>query len=547
MFRDPYRSSGSDLAYGGRGGAGGGGGGGPQRWDSERFAQERDRARFSGGGPPGPGFGDRDRFEERDSSFLQGPGGGRARERSVDEIYERRVPRGFEEDRYDSRQYYDEGPRHAPERPFGRDRGHSITIEKEREREREFIDPDPPVRRGGNRPAFLRRQSSLDTFDRKPLTRFVEREEYGPPARYREELRAPLPPPLTPIPLPRSRGLPPPRRYAEREYEDIEVAEPDYYGDDSFRGYPERVREREIIRRRRRSKDSRASHSVRGSVRSSSTSSSSSEETTISVRSEFPKKGKTRMPARLVHKRAIIELGYPFEEEGDTIIIQKALGRENIDEVIKLSEDFRNSEKAEMSGARSEAGTVIEERHEVFTVPPPPPPPANHMPPPPPAPVTIVQDTKIVEHVGPPHHHHPDPVIINTGPGPREEIYERRETYESGPPVGSMALAVRPHDHRKDERAIRAEIKALEAEKEALRAEKRAERELRKADRIRGHGRSSESDLVLYEHERFERAGEEVTLVRRERIEEPEGGVRIQKDKKVPPPKLVRAMLKTLT
>ncbi|KAH7323635.1 hypothetical protein BKA65DRAFT_72130 [Rhexocercosporidium sp. MPI-PUGE-AT-0058] len=532
MSRDPYRSSGSDLPYGG------GRGGGGQRWDSERFAQERERARFAGG-PPGPGYGERDRFEERESSFLRAPGGGRARERSVDEIYERRGPRGFEEERYDSRQYYDEGPRHAPERPFGRDRGHSITIEKEREREREFIDPDPPVRRGGNRPAFLRRQSSLDTFDRKPLTRFVEREEYGPPARYREELRAPLPPPLTPIPLPRSRGLPPPRRYAEREYEDIEIAEPDFYGDESFRGYPERVREREIIRRRRRSKDSRASHSVRGSVRSSSTSSSSSEETTISVRSEFPKKGKTRMPARLVHKRAIIELGYPFEEEGDVIIIQKALGRENIDEVIKLSEDFRSSETV-MSGARSEAGTVIEERHEVFTVPPPPPQPGNFAPPPPP--VQIVQDTKIVEHAGPSHHHHPepshhhhhDPVIINAGPGPREESYERTEIYESSAhaPVGSLALAVRPHDHRKDERAIRAEIKALEAEKEALRAEKRAERELRKADRIRGHGRSSESDLVLYERERFERPGEEVTLVRRERIEEPEGGVRIEKDRK---------------
>merc|ERR1711939_924151 len=97
------------------------------------------------------------------------------------------------------------------------------------------------------------------------------------------------------------------------------------------------------------------------------------------------------------------------------------------------------------------------------------------------------------EHAGPPHHHHhPDPVIINTGPGPREEVYERKEVYESS---GPMTLAVRPHDHRKDERAIRAEIKALEAEK-------RAERELRKADRLRNHGRSSDSALVLYERER---------------------------------------------
>lgn len=30
--------------------------------------------------------------------------------------------------------------------------------------------------------------------------------------------------------------------------------------------------------------------------------------------------------------------------QGDTIIIQKALGRENIDEVIKLSEDYKAAE-----------------------------------------------------------------------------------------------------------------------------------------------------------------------------------------------------------
>lgn len=33
------------------------------------------------------------------------------------------------------------------------------------------------------------------------------------------------------------------------------------------------------------------------------------------MRSEFPKKGKTRMPARLVSKKAIIDLDYPFVEE----------------------------------------------------------------------------------------------------------------------------------------------------------------------------------------------------------------------------------------
>lgn len=284
MSRDPYRSSSGDIPFGARG---------SQRWDTERFAMERDRARF----------------EERESRISRGPGG-RVRERSVDEIYERRGPRGYEDDRYESRRHYEEEP--SPRfPPPGRDR---VVIEKERVRERDYS-PSPP-RRAPARPGLLRRQSSLDTFDRRPLTRYVEREEYGPPARYREEL--PRPVPLTPIPLPRTRALPPPRRYErEREYDEIEIAEPDFYGNEHYRGYPERVREREIIRKKRRSRsrDSRHGRSVKSSVRSSSTSSSGSSTTAISVRSEFPKKGKTRMPARLVSKQAIIDLGYPFEED----------------------------------------------------------------------------------------------------------------------------------------------------------------------------------------------------------------------------------------
>lgn len=210
-----------------------------------------------------------------------------------------------------------------------------------------------------------------------------------------------------------------------------------------------------------------------------------------------------------------------------------------------------------MSGGRSEAGTVVEERRtEVFTIPgPPPPPPANWPappPPPPPAPVEIVEETKITEHIhrspSPAHSHishhhhhghhghHGGPIIFDAGP--REEstfIEKKREVYEqSAPiPVGPLALVAPPERSRaKDERAIRAEIKALEAEKEALKAERRADREMRKADRLRRGGRVSETDLVLYDSDRYETTGQEVTLVRRERIVEPEGGVRIEKDKK---------------
>lgn len=349
MSRIPYRGGPpDDYGYAGRG---------DNRWDGDRFASERGgpRSRFdsidSGRGGAV--------YEERDSRVTTRGGGGRPRERSIDELYERRGP-GIGDDRYERRHYHDDDggrydspiiPQRERERdPFDRRNG-NVTIERDEYR---------PQRRTP-RPGFLRRQSSLDTFDRKPLTRYVEREEYGPPARFREERLVAS----GPIPLPRTRQLgPPPGQYRE------EVRE-EYY-DEGFAPAPERVREREVVRRRRRSRDSVRSHSrhggsVRshsrhgGSVRSDSIGSSSSSDRGT-VRSEFPKRGKTRMPARLVSKKAIIDLNYPFEEEvstnpntvrlcklihgqGDTIVIMRALGRENIDEIIKLSEDY-NSRKS---------------------------------------------------------------------------------------------------------------------------------------------------------------------------------------------------------
>jgi hypothetical protein len=63
----------------------------------------------------------------------------------------------------------------------------------------------------------------------------------------------------------------------------------------------------------------------------------------LTARSEYPKKGKTRIPARLVSKRALIELGYPYVEEGNVVIVQKALGQHNIDELLKLSDEYKKS------------------------------------------------------------------------------------------------------------------------------------------------------------------------------------------------------------
>lgn len=251
---------------------------GPQRWDADRFTRER--ARY-----------DESRSPRRTSGF-----GPRSRERSVDEEYERRVsgPRGYEDDRFRERVTYED------DEPRSRRRRESVTIEKERERE--FYSPSPP-RRAPARPGLLRHQSSLDTFDRIPLARY-QREEYGPPAR-REDFR----PAYAPPPLPRYRALPPPRRYAERDIEEIKISEPDYYGDEEYRPYPERVHEREIIRTRRRSR----SRDRESRARSRSSSSSSSSE--VVVKKKYPRRGKTRMPARLVSIKAIIDLGYPYEQE----------------------------------------------------------------------------------------------------------------------------------------------------------------------------------------------------------------------------------------
>ncbi|KAF3026531.1 hypothetical protein G7054_g6124 [Neopestalotiopsis clavispora] len=530
-----YRASTSDFVRGG------------DRWDRDRFTYERDR------------YGDeRERFEERDRTVVRGPGG-RSRESEVDERYERRSSRPYDDDHVRDRRYYEDdyrSRRSSPPPEFER----KVFIEKERE----YRSPSPPRRPG----TLLRRQSSLDTFDRRPLPKFYERDEYGPPARrgdYRPEYR---PEPYQPIPLPRSRALPPPRVYAERDLDEIRIAEPERYGNDDFHSYPERVREKEVTRTRRRrdrsgstsSHTTRRSHksrhthhsSHRSSSRSSSTSrsSSSSGTTTVTVKSEYPKKGKTRIPGRLVSKRALIDLGYPFEEEGNTVIVQKALGQENIDDLLKLSEDYKKSE-LEVLDARSQPGNIVEERRtEIITMPPAPPPaPATVIvpptPAPPPAPVYVQapapppppaevfeETTRVVREASPVRSYR----SYSTSASSRTPI-----VYEAAPREYSEQVAVGPlaivGDRRRD-RDIKAEIRALEAERELIRREKHHHhhhhhshspgRELVRAERL------STGELVLYEE----------TV---EKVEEPRRGVRIEKDKKGPPPGIMKAMLATLT
>jgi len=305
------------------------------RWDRDRFHFEQDR--------------DRDGYSEVRERF----------ERDDDHVYSRgpeRRPRRYDDEddlvvRERRRVVYDDEPRYERRRPSPPDSEFSRRVSIQRERER-VRSPSPPRRRPG---PPLRRQSSLDTFDRKPARRYER--DFSPPVR--GDYRAP---PYVPIPLPRSKALPPPRVYAERDfYEEVHTSGSPRRMEDDFRPPPpERIHEREVVHTRRRRSRSRSSRATRTSRSSSTSSSSSDGGTTITSRSEYPKKGKTRIPARLVSKRALIDLGYPYVEEvsacddprhglrltaqqGNQVIVQRALGQQNIDNLLKLSDDYKKS------------------------------------------------------------------------------------------------------------------------------------------------------------------------------------------------------------
>ncbi|KAI6784569.1 uncharacterized protein J7T54_006614 [Emericellopsis cladophorae] len=494
---------------------------GPERWDRDRFDYEQDRPRY----------------DDDDRHYMRG--GGRPRDDYYDDRYERRNPRSYDDDIVRERRYYEDEPRHVPRREYAPEyeRRAPPVMEREREYRRD---------RSPQRPAFLRRQSSLDTYDRRPMRKFYDqREEYPPPARRedvaprdpRDEYRAP---PYTDIPLPKTKtkALPPPRRYDDPYYDDIKVAEPDYYGDEHYRPYPDRVREREYVRRDRRDTSPATTRSTRTRTRRSSsptsttTSRSSSSSGGTTIKSEYPKKGKTRIPARLVSKRALIDIGYPFTEEGNTLIVQKALGQDNIDELLKLSEEYKKSEM-EVAAARSSAGNLVEDRRDdpIFVPPPTPAAPAPAPAPPPPAPATVVPPTPapapapepVVVAAPPPPtpapapvaNPAPAPVIVDAGPPPARDYspsrtsttsswdsYHHHHHHEASAPmpVGPLALAERSRSRSRSRggREIRSEIRALE--RELAHRPKHSTgpvggRELVRAERL------PNGELVLYEEQ----------------------------------------------
>jgi len=334
----PYRSSADDMAYGDI----------PQRWDRDRF--EKFGSRGPPPGPPPRRFEEDYRYEERDR-----PG---RRDIAVADRIEERGPRG----RYEERDRYFEEDRYAPQaRPRRRTDRELFGDTDPREiadmalmpyRRKSISRQDQEYERSGSpRPGLIRRQSSLDTFDRRP--------RYG-----QEDYRIP---PYTPVPLPirrpRAEGLEDVRYrdYEPEDYREVEIQ-----------------RERSVHRRRPRTEKSRSeasrseapTRSVKSgkskrtsktikeeSVRESSSSSSSSEsfeetEKAESIRESIAeterkfKKGKTRMPKRLVRREAVMDLGYPFDEEEDFFVLRMALDKDQIDEVIKISETYKDGGKS---------------------------------------------------------------------------------------------------------------------------------------------------------------------------------------------------------
>ena len=592
------RGSGDDLAYGNL----------PQRWDRDRFEQLR------GGGPPPRRFEEEYRFTERERPGRQ--------DIAVADRIEASGPRGrFEErDRFVEEERFTPGgrKRRTDKELFGdvdpREIANLAITPYERKTEiREEIDYDRQSRAPPPRPGLLRRQSSLDTFDRRPIPRYT-REEYRVPA-------------YTPVPLP--------IRRPEREYEEVRYR--DNYSPEDYREV-EIQRERSVHRRRPSApKSVKSSKTKSVTTRRSSTSSESIDERetirdgnksihesfhesehsgprgrTESIRESVHesehggplsrhesihesvhesvhgstvigdgsvhesiqhrfKKGKTRMPKRLVRREAILDLGYPFDEEEDFFLLTVALEKEQIDEVIRISETYKSGgeylllyDNTLVPDNFAERKTVYKFEEKIDEAPPEPV--GEHeevtrtewINPP-----SVVGTRRSVSHAGrsrsraqstanrevfeerktvveerapsllPP----PPPPSAPPAPGTtfeeRKSIYEERDTEIVSPshhrsPSHAGTLVLKEREYRSD-RDIQGEIARLEAERRALRLEREAEERRDLAVRIRERP-EDEYQLVEY-RDRIRPAREVLEITDRERSP-PRNVVRVEKDRK---------------
>ena len=272
----------------------------PQRWDRDRFERARSRGATE----------ERFRFEEDDR---HGPKSAGRRELDISVDINRGTPepererlhprRRFEErDRFIEEDRYGPPPRRSRpdflEEPIPPELSNRALAPYRRKsiHEREYQAPA----RAPPRPGLIRRQSSLDTFDRRPLPRYHG--DLDPPPGRGVPVPAPVPPARRYFPEPRG-------RFREDDFEEIE------YRDTEPRWREEDYRDIRI--RRERSRVRRPARSVVSSKRSSSSSSFEevSRQSSPPATPQVGKRGRTKMPKRLVKKEALEELNYPFDEE----------------------------------------------------------------------------------------------------------------------------------------------------------------------------------------------------------------------------------------
>lgn len=115
----------------------------------------------------------------------------------------------------------------------------------------------------------------------------------------------------------------------------------------SSRRERERTRERERERDRGRDRGRDRSVSRRGSDRNSYF---GQYEHSVDVADDldrghdFPRRGRTKFPSKLVDREAVEELHYPYTEEHDgTIVVLQALGRPEIEELMTRTEELRRT------------------------------------------------------------------------------------------------------------------------------------------------------------------------------------------------------------
>ncbi|KAF4556392.1 Hypothetical protein D9617_1g082690 [Elsinoe fawcettii] len=387
------------------------------------------------------------------------------------------------------------------------DRDVIIDIERRRE-----VAPPPP------RPGLLRRQSSLDTFDRRP-------------ARYdREDYRGALEP---------IRRAPPPRGVEEYR-EDIH-----YHQDTPLEHRDVEIyREREIRKSRGRAKsDVKSVASSRTSTTRTSTSSSSRTTSPSPVRMPG-KKGHTKLPKGKFAKSAVSRFGVPYDEEGDFYKIHRALDKQSIDTILAWSKESKETKvktytfesdgrlaenrdhyeaiRTEWINPPSVRGASPARSQRTVRAPSPPPPPR--------------QETKVViQETAPP----PPPQVIYQQPAPPIVQFAPQPP----PPVQPMALQITERTER-THADIESEIKRLELERELVRLERggRYGNELVVRQPVENY------QVVEYSPRR--RAKSEVRYEYMERDRSPPRNVvRIEKDRrdKKPNPKFVAAMMATLS